>query len=202
MAKRTKLSGVAGRADTLTGGTNGTDFQFVSDAPLPGGSYGTLRGDPGHAGNSIAYSMDGYRSTTDVFRGNAKARDVLYMGHGPAALFLEQGADIDSAGKQHLFSVEEIVGGSGGQVIDLTSDTYRYGNVKITGGSGSDVLASNSGRDTINGGKGNDTIWGGSGNDSLLGAAGETSFRAPTAPTPCPAARTMTLSKAARAMTA
>jgi Ca2+-binding RTX toxin-like protein len=89
-----------------------------------------------------------------------------------------------------LINVKQINGGSGNDLIDLTSPRFQYGSIKIDGGTGNDWLLGNkgsdsvfgrsgqdwikgySGNDLLDGGSGNDRVYGGRGNDKLTGSNG------------------------------
>jgi Ca2+-binding RTX toxin-like protein len=102
------------------------------------------------------------------------------------------GADLivlDRVGRDtpRLINVTNISGGAGNDVIDLTSQRFKYGPVTINGGTGNDWLFGNAsgdrllgqsgsdrlkgygGNDYLNGGNNNDYLHGGRGNDKLLG---------------------------------
>jgi Ca2+-binding RTX toxin-like protein len=73
-------------------------------------------------------------------------------------------------------SIQNVVGGSGNDVIDASiaavSAHILYGmggNDTLTGSDGSDTLYGGWGSDILNGGKGNDLLVGGDGNDTLQG---------------------------------
>jgi len=55
----------------------------------------------------------------------------------------------------------------------MTSEQFLYGDIKILGGSGNDVLWSSAGDDYIDGESGDDNIDGGVGNDQLFGGSGD-----------------------------
>jgi Ca2+-binding RTX toxin-like protein len=165
-----------GGTDTLSGGA-GSDVLFGSgtflysvDGTWSSGSYAYNAGDPLAAGTGEVISIGGYGRSYDVFVGSG-SNNTLVMGDGHNALFLD---DPLSPGVDHvrLHGIQTIVGGSGGQVIDLTSSRASLGPVTVLGGSGNDHIWSSSGSDTISGGGGNDNIWGGSGDDRMTGDAG------------------------------
>ncbi len=167
-----------GGADTLNGGL-GKDVLFGTAGGVifvynPDGIWGSVNatntGDPGYPGTGTSFSALGYGQSHDVFVG-AGTNNTLVMPNGAHALFLDDALS-PSADPIRLVNIQTIVGGNGGQIIDLTSSTAAYGNVTILGGTGNDVLMSNGGADSIHGGDGDDYVWGGSGNDVLNGNAG------------------------------
>ena len=164
---RTTVKGKVGQPDTLIGGAEGSDFEFTNDFTYAAGRHLVVGGDPGQPGPMDRFSTQGYSGSLDTFTGHAGVHDVLRMGNGKKVLFL--GSEVANA--RALISIEEIVLGSGGQMVDLTSLSRTYGSVRIRGGSGDDLLATNAGNDTIFGHDGRDYIWGGSGKDELRGGA-------------------------------
>ena len=109
---------------------------------------------------------------TDSVRGDALFLDDVYSEFGDDA---------------RLDLIREIRCGAGGDVIDMTSDSYSAGLAGLTvrGGSGNDVLwGANGGNllfgddgwDRIIGGAGDDIIAGGTGDDTLNGGGGSDLF--------------------------
>ena len=109
-------------------------------------------------------------SLNDIYNGNTAIYDGL---GGTDTLLMSNAGDFltirDGGGNQTLFSVEQIVAGNGGDVINLSDPTIVLGNTYIQGGAGDDILWGNAGNDWIVGGDGNDNIIGGPGNDTLNG---------------------------------
>jgi len=171
MTTRTKVFGVSGHSDVLIGAPGGSDFYYNADGVFNPGSHSRIAGDPGHPGPNTTFSTAGKASSHDLFEGIAGVHNVLHMGDGAKVLYLASGTVAAISGPR-LINIDEIDGGAGGQVIDLTTPSFSYGSVKIIGGSGNDVLAGNAGNDTIYGGAGNNYLYGGSGNDSLYGGPG------------------------------
>ena len=122
-------------------------------------------------GQLTTFALNGYQQTYANYLNTDPNTHVLSLGAGHLALFLDDSISPNSFGAR-LSGIDVINGGSGGQIIDLTSPTYAYGNVTINAGSGNDILMGNQGNETINGKAGNDYIWGGSGTDSLYGGSG------------------------------
>lgn len=163
-----RLTGGLGR-DVLFGGLNDVTFVFSVDA-----TWGNVRssndGDPGNPGNGASFSLTGYGQSNDVFVGSG-TNNTLVMPDGKNAVFLDDTVSpgVDSL---RLINIQTIIAGNGGQIIDLSSSRYSYGNVTIIGGAGDDVIFSNAGTDTLRGGDGNDYVWGGAGNDQIEGGNG------------------------------
>ena len=169
---RTIVKGKPG-ASLLSGGPDGTTFIYNEDGHFAAGAHGRLAGDPGHPGLNIPFQTGGYANSQDVFQGVEGVHNVLLMGNGHEAIFLSDSGTQAAIPGPRLINIDEIRAGAGGQIVDLTTETYSYGNVKIIGGSGNDILGGNAGNDTIYGGKGYDFSWGGSGDDTLNGGAGK-----------------------------
>lgn len=162
-------------AEVKLGVAAGTTFAFESDGVWED-TFARNVGDPLAAGPNSNFSILNYHRSNDVFRGAAGADNQLLMGNGKFALFLDDpySANGDSP---RLENIQQILCGSGGQLVDLTSERFTYGSVTIQGGSGNDVLWANAGNDAISGGGGNDNLWGGSGHDELSGGSGKDVLR-------------------------
>jgi Ca2+-binding RTX toxin-like protein len=72
-------------------------------------------------------------------------------------------ADIAGEGKEYLYSIENVIGGSG--------------NDWMKGTSGANLLHGGMGNDTLDGGGGDDTLIGGGGDDMLIGGDGRDRFQ-------------------------
>jgi len=144
-------------------------------------------GDPGNPwpvnqnGTYTEFSLAGYaQNTTQYVASNINGGVLSMYKAGHAALILDDSISPGSNGAW-LTGVTVINGGPGttdasgvnnGQLIDMTSTQYRYGDLTIKAGLGNDILMGNAGKQFIYGNGGNDFIWGGSGTDSLYGGAG------------------------------
>ena len=156
----------------------------MAEAKLHFLSHGTWQnsidvnaGDPGSAGPGTQFNLVGYEQTTANYLNTDPNTHTLSLGAGHKALFLEDSISAGPDGNPwtggaRLAGIDVINGGDGGQIIDLTSWTMKYGDVTINAGSGNDVLMGNAGNDTIYGKGGSDYEWGGSGNDALYGGTG------------------------------
>ena len=158
--------------ELLVGDPGGSIFSYSIDGTWLAKATVRISGDPGHPGPGTLFSTAGMAASADIFQGSASAYDVLQLGNGRKVLFLDDSGAPAVAPGPRLVGIDEIRGGSGGQVIDLTTQRYTYGNVKIVAGRGDDSLASNAGNDTITAYLGNDYVWAGSGNDQAYGGAG------------------------------
>ncbi|MFM7557417.1 MAG: calcium-binding protein, partial [Alphaproteobacteria bacterium] len=98
--------------------------------------------------------------------------DILNLTENDDALFLDDQSLSIFGAMPKFNNIEEIRAGKGDDIIDMTSFNLSYGNIKIYGGDGHDILWSNGGDDEIFGEFGNDNIQGGTGNDYLDGGSG------------------------------
>lgn len=162
--------GTSPTAEILKGAPRGSVFLYKADAKWSG-AWSQNAGDPGHRGSLELFTIEGYGRNYDRFVGAPGVYNKLVLEDGKQALFLDDPFS-PFGDKPRIENIQEIVAGAGGQVIDLTTDRFGYGNVKILGGSGDDVLMSSSGADYVNGANGKDYVWGGSGNDEAVGGAG------------------------------
>ncbi len=159
-------------ADILFGGSSGgVTFVYSVDAAWTPGYYVYNAGDPQNGGTGETFDLNGYGRSHDVFVGSGD-NNTLVIPDGKNALFLDDTLS-PGADSIRLVGIQTIKAGSGGQIVDLTSNRATYGDVTIIGGSGDDILWSNVGNDTVDGGDGKDNIWGGSGNDTLRGGLGD-----------------------------
>ncbi|HTK84545.1 MAG TPA: Ig-like domain-containing protein [Patescibacteria group bacterium] len=142
-------------------GTSGDDFLFFSG--LEEELDITLTN--AYSGETLFIS-DIYNVNTATYDG-LTGNDTLLMTNVGDALFI-----LNDANQQTLFSIERIVAGDGGDIINLASTTVTLGNTFIDGGPSNDILWGNVGNDTIQGAGGDDRIDGGPGNDNLLGQDG------------------------------
>ncbi len=171
------LEGGSGN-DTLIGGTgptlhlggDGEDYLILGDTPdkWPEGF---------HAWNVYSHdiaSITGKNRIADMFNGG-EGSDTLYLSHGDDAFFLHDFFTDHAGGNPQsvrVMDVEEIYGGRGDDVIDMTSDLFFVGGVTAYGEEGNDVIWGNEGDDLLHGGDGQDNVQGGDGNDTLYGNAG------------------------------
>ncbi len=113
----------------------------------------------------------------DCFDGGS-GYDILYLTRGDDALFLDD-QNLSDFGEIAKFSdIEEIQAGEGDDIVDMTSFNFIYGDIKILGEAGNDILWSSSGNDKIFGGSGNDNIQSALGNDEIFGEEGDDILKA------------------------
>jgi Ca2+-binding RTX toxin-like protein len=133
-------------------------------------------------------SIAGKLGFNDVINGGG-GNDTLQLPDGGAAFFLHNAYSAFNSGvtltndtikmpcAARLASVETINGGSGDDIIDLSSWDYAYGGVWVRAGAGNDVIWGSSGNDILDGFKGNDTMFGGAGDDLMYGLYGNNTFQ-------------------------
>ncbi len=167
------LSGGLG-SDLVMGDAGGATFLYSADATWGTGYSVNNAGDPTNGGPGTSFSLAGYGRSYDVFVGTATGNTLL-LGDGHNALFLDDGLS-PGVSAARLTNVQTIIGGSGGQIVDLTSGTAAYGDITIVGGTGDDILLASSGNDVITGGGGADYLWGGSGADTLTGGGSDSLY--------------------------
>jgi Ca2+-binding RTX toxin-like protein len=103
---------------------------------------------------------------------------------------LTNGTVSGGAGNDVLISIENIIGGSGSDVIIGSAGdnvlfggdgndaiNASYGNDILDGGAGNDSLLGDAGDDEIYGDAGNDSLAGGVGNDNLMGGLGNDTYQ-------------------------
>lgn len=123
----------------------------------------------------IADTMDGGPGTDTVDYSVRSAAVTVLIGDGMAT----DGENTE--GDEVFDTVENVIGGSGDDVISAASDTTNIahtltggaGNDTLTGGTLIDILNGGAGDDTLNGGAGADTLNGGDGDDTLIGGTGD-----------------------------
>ena len=144
-------------------------------------------------GTGETVSLSGKGRIRDLFFGSADP-STLYLtdSENGDALFLDDvftglPEEIKEEQTARLLRIQQIQGGAGDDIIDMTSDKFEFvgERIVISGGDGNDVIWANkrknvlfgdAGDDRIVGGSGNDTIVGGIGNDSMHGGGGDDVF--------------------------
>ena len=137
----------------------------------------------GWSGIGEQVSLCGKNKLADIFEGSTDA-NILVMTDdiNGDALFVD---DIYTAlpgtvseQQARIAQIDEIRAGNGNDIIDLTSQRFKYvgDGVKIYGGLGDDTIWANNGSNTLYGDAGNDRIVGGAGNDLIAGGAGNDSL--------------------------
>ena len=77
-----------------------------------------------------------------------------------------------------LYRIQEIRAGAGNDIVDMTSQRFKYigDGIAIHGGAGNDTIWANEGNNMLFGDAGNDRIVGASGNDVIAGGIGTDSM--------------------------
>ncbi|MFZ9469669.1 MAG: hypothetical protein ACO26G_01275 [Rickettsiales bacterium] len=167
------LIAISGLSDFIDGDAGDDEIFFIEDE-----KWNNLLTDDSQINFSAwnIYSGDRFEvknkiRSFDCFDGG-EGYDILKLTEGDDALFLDD-QSLSVFGSMPKFNnIEEIHAEFGDDVIDMTSFNLNYGNIKIYGGVGDDILWSNNGDDQIFGEFGNDNIQGGAGNDYLDGGSG------------------------------
>lgn len=165
-----KIGGTV-NADILEGDTAGSVFAYEADG-VWGGAWAQNAGDPAQPGTLEMIPITGYGRSNDIFIGKPGVHNKLVINDGHNALFLDDPYSANGH-MPRIQNIQEIVCGDGGQVVDLTSTRFSYGDVTILGGADNDVLWASAGNDSVNGLAGNDNLWGGTGKDFLAGGIGD-----------------------------
>jgi subtilisin family serine protease/Ca2+-binding RTX toxin-like protein len=140
-------------------------------------------------GTNEKISIKGKLGYSGVING-AEGADNLYLSGGSDAFFLHDAVssfhgslvlETDFEGKlstQRFTNIENIYGGSGDDVIDLTSPNYRISDIdmEIFGEGGDDVIWGSNNSQSLHGGSGDDILFGGSDDDLLSGGIGSDVF--------------------------
>lgn len=164
------INGLDGN-DTLLGSAGrDTIYGFGGNDLIDGGSgndklYGGLgddviKPDTGLSGNDLIDGGDGI-DTVDYGAFVGGTRGVV------VDLRINTAQDTRGAGKDTLFSIENIIGTG---LNDLLTGTN--GSNVLMGGNGSDTIYGLDGHDQISGGAGNDSLYGGLGNDQITPDSG------------------------------
>lgn len=124
-------------------------------------------GSPGTAGAGENLDLTGKWQSLDTYSGGS-GNDTLWGSDSyDEVIFLD-----DGSASPLLVSIETINTRGGDDVVDLTSNTFIYGAVKVYVGDGNDIIWSNAGDDFLSGGAGSDTILGWVGEDTIEGGGG------------------------------
>ena len=149
-------------------------------------------------------SIGGWTGTEELVSAAGKGRiqDLFFGSADPGTLFLTDSDNGDALflddiytglpdevaeNTARLFRLHEIAAGAGDDIIDMTSQRFKYtgGALSISGGDGDDIIWANNGRNKLFGDAGNDRIIGafgvdiiagGSGNDRMHGGGGDDIF--------------------------
>lgn len=172
-------------------GDGGDDVFYLEPSGAWGsGFYARNVGLEGETGSNQSLSLEGRNRFESLLNGGTDV-DTLTLTDEDDAFFLHDAlsglhelieTDADSNAVEtapRVESIENIIGGAGDDLIDLTSMDFSLAgqSITITGGPGDDVLWAGSGDDRLEGGDGADQLFGGSGSDILQGGAGPDVFQ-------------------------
>jgi Ca2+-binding RTX toxin-like protein len=151
----------------------------------PGGYYAQhVSQGTGSIGTGRMIPLQGLKRLSDVFDGG-DGSDTLYLDESGSAFFLDdlysgfhERVAANNGNAPRLIKLESIVGGSGDDLIDLTSVLLELNgtDMRIDGDDGDDILWAGPGDDTLVGGPGDDVLNGGPGADILTGGSGADVF--------------------------
>ena len=172
-------------------GDGGNDVFYLEPSGAWGSDfYARNVGSEGETGSNQSLSLEGRNRFESWLNGGSDV-DTLILTDQDDAFFLHDAlsglhelieTDADSNAVQtapRVEAIENIVGGAGDDLIDLTSTDFSLAgqSITITGGPGDDVLWAGSGDDRLEGGDGADQLFGGSGSDIFEGGAGPDVFQ-------------------------
>ena len=175
-------------ADLITAGAGNDMLNLTADGIWSGGFAAESQSMVGAPGTGQQVLLEGKVKFADIMDGGGGA-DTVQLTNGNDAFFLDNAYSLfnvhavlanDAQGNLNtarVISIENIRGGAGDDVIDLTSTNYAIAGVHLFGDEGNDILWGNMGNDTLNGGDGNDTLFGGAGNNTLIGGLGADLFQ-------------------------
>ncbi|MHA7873807.1 Hint domain-containing protein [Roseivivax sp.] len=180
-------------ADTILGGSGGTDSDTVDFSALTGAVTVTYSGNEAGAFSAgsdrasfsdiEAFTLTGFDDRIDATattRGirvaESAGNDVVLGGSGGDTIWGGEGSDyIDGGdGDDMLFTgtgEDTLIGGAGNDTLSNSS-----GDDSLVGGTGDDSITATEGDDTLEGGEGSDTMHGGADNDRLVGGRGADSM--------------------------
>lgn len=186
------VSGGAG-SDVVSGGNGDDTLQYFADGVWGAvNTVNVISGDTVSL-NGLNQSFDifdaGVRFESTSFPvavdDTATTTDTLVMTSGSDALLLDDFVSArliiggvnpltgqtyanSSAGAERVIGIDVINAGFGDDVVNLTSNTFTYGDVTILGGHGNDTLWSAQGNDILDGGVGDDDLQAGTGDDTYI----------------------------------
>lgn len=196
------ITGNPGGIAKAVSGTDGSDvLTFQRDATWTTSFVAHNVGSVGRAGTGEMINLAGYQRTYNIIDGGDGVNldsgyDILALTGARVAFFLDDAYSPISGGVNaaRLANIDEIRGGTGQVIIDLTSNRWNTGDVVsgaseplitpfasslwnrgdmvLRAGTGDSVLWASAGNDILIGQGGNDNLYGGAGNDILYGGTG------------------------------
>lgn len=171
------LTGTA-QADSINGGDGADLILGLAGDDVINGGMGNDRIDAGTGRNTVEGGMgdDVFVAPSDLGLSNSVyddevGYDTLDASQRTTALVVDGTVEnwLFTVGNDRFLNIENVVGGSGADHIDMSAFTIF---VELNGGGGDDFLRGGRGADDLRGGDGADRIEGGSGDD-LYGDAGD-----------------------------
>ena len=175
-------------ADLVHAGAGNDTINLATDGTWGQGYAAANQGFPGSAATGQQVALEGKVRFADVLDGGDGA-DTIELTSGNDAFFLHDAYSLFNtsvtlvndakglASSARVSAIDVIHGGTGDDIIDLTSTDYSIAGVLLDGGADNDILWGNAGNDTLLGGDGADTLYGGSGNNALNGGLGADVFQ-------------------------
>jgi Ca2+-binding RTX toxin-like protein len=161
--------------DIVSGESGDDEIFYVEDAKWQNNDEINFRAWNIYSGDE--FDVSNKIKSFDCFDGGS-GYDILHLTKMDDALFLDD-QNLSDFGEIAKFSdIEEIRAGGGDDIIDMTSFNFIYGDIKILGEAGNDILWSSSGDDKIFGGNGDDNIQSAIGNDEIFGEDGDDILKA------------------------
>ncbi len=173
-----------GSSNFINAGEGEDLISLLSDSVWGAGYYAYHASSEGSIGTGSIVSLAGARGFAEVIDGGSSS-DTIYLTSNSDAFFLDDHfsqfhpeAVTKGDFKARFASVERVIGGSGDDILDCSSEIYSLSqlNMQLDGGGGDDILWSGQGDDILNGGSGNDVINGSAGDDLLTGGSGADIF--------------------------
>lgn len=133
-----------------------------------------------HTDMGFTTALNGKAKVTDIFSGNG-TNNIVLLGDAEIgmALFVDDiysdSPDKLATAQSRLNNLTMIIGGTGNDIIDMTSERFIYKGEGLTiyGGAGNDTIWAGHGDNSLFGEDGNDMLVGNSGNDLLVGGTGD-----------------------------
>jgi len=174
-----------GSSNLIKAGGGSDSISLVADSVWGAGYYANHASSIDSIGTGKNVSLNGKSRFADIIDGGS-SNDTVYLTSNADAFFLDDHfsqvhpeAIVNAGNYQERFtSIEKILGGSGDDILDCSSENYLLNqlHMELDGGSGNDILWAAQGDDTLNGGTGNDILNGSSGDDTLTGGSGSDIF--------------------------
>lgn len=176
-------------ADLMEAGGGDDSIYLTPDGVWGGGSWARNVGYGQQTGTNEHVELAGKNRFDDVSLGGegsdqiilTESSDAFFLHDAFSAMTTETTTQADFMGLStaaRVVDIESISGGTGDDLIDLTSPDFSLSGstVSLYGGSGNDVLWAGDGDDVLDGGSDHDRLSGGAGDDVLTGGPGADRF--------------------------